>query len=168
MMSEHQTQTEFLKHCLRYDESVACQKLEQEIGQIQRDECCVWHAVWLMAILTALAAAGFVYPAILLKNFPYSAPHFIMNLIFALGVGSLISLLAFVGLGVVYRIRLDQRREKCRQLIARFLESRLGKPVTTPLRNMRDHHVGEEDERTVRVANKTKDSPVKIESAAKG
>ena len=167
-MSEHEKQTEFLKQCLRYDESPGHQELVQEIGQIQRDERCVWRAVWLMAGLTALATAGFVYPTILLDNFPSNAPHFFVNLIFVLGVASLISLLAFVSLGGVYRRRLDWRREKCRRLITRFLESRLGKPVATPFRNIRDHHVGGEDERTVRVANETKDFPVKIESAAKG
>jgi hypothetical protein len=155
MMSEHQKHTEFLRHCLRYGESTEHQALEEEITQIQRDERCVQHAVWLMAILTALAVAGLGYPAILVESFPYNVPQFIVNLICALGVTSLICLLVFMGLGMVYRKKLDQRREECRQLVTRLLESRLGKPVTTPLRDMRDNRVGEGNGRPVRVANES-------------
>jgi len=155
MMSEHQKHTEFLRHCLRYGESTEHQALEEKITQIQRDERCVQRAVWLMAILTALVVAGLGYPVILVENFPYSAPQFIVNIICALGVASLICLLVFVGLGMAYRKKLDQQREECRQLVARLLESRLGKPVTTPLRDMRDNRVGEGDGRIVRVANES-------------
>ena len=155
MMSEHQKHTEFLRHCLRYGESTEHQALDKRITQIQRDERCVRRAVWLMAILTALVVAGLGYPAILVENFPYSAPQFIVNLICALGLASLICLLVFAGLGMAYRKKLDQRREECRQLVTRLLESRLGKPVATPLRDMRDHRAGEGDGRTVRVANES-------------
>jgi hypothetical protein len=155
MMSEHQKHTEFLRHCLRYGESTEHQALDKRITQIQRDERCVRRAVWLMAILTALVVAGLGYPAILVENFPYSAPQFIVNLIGALGLASLICLLVFAGLGMAYRKKLDQRREECRQLVTRLLESRLGRPVTTPLRDMRDNRGGEGDGRTVRVANES-------------
>ena len=154
-MSEHQKHTEFLRHCLRYGESTEHQALEEKITQIQRDERCVQRAVWLMAILTALAVAGLGYPAILVENFPYGAPQFIVNLVCALGLASLICLLVFAGLGMVYRRKLDQRREECRQLVTKLLVSRLGKPVATSLRDMRDNRVGEGDGRTVRVANES-------------
>lgn len=98
--------------------------------QIQRDARCVQRAAWLMAGLAALAMAVLAYLVLLLNNFPYNAPHFIVNLICALGLGALISLLAFMVLGMYYRMKLDQRREECRQLVTRLLESRLGAPVT--------------------------------------
>lgn len=154
-MSEHQKHTEFLRHCLRYGESTEHQALEEKITQIQRDERCVLRAVWLMAILTALVVAGLGYPAILVENFPYTAPQFIVNLVCALGVASFICLLAFAGLGMVYRRKLDQRREECRQLVTKLLASRLGKPVATPLRDLRDNRVGERDGKAVRVADGT-------------
>lgn len=168
MMSEHQRETAFLRRCILYDESAARQELEEGITQIQRDARCVQRAVWLMALLTALAVDGLCYAAVLADNFPYNKPQFIINIICALGVGSLICLVVFVGLGMVYRRRLDQRRKDCRQLVTRLLESRLGKAVTTPLQDMRDNRVGEGDGRTVRVANDGNGSPVKIESAARG
>ncbi len=155
MMNEHQKHTEFLRHCLRYGDSAEHEALEKKITQIQRDERCVQRAMWLMAILTALAVAILGYPAILVENFPYNTPQFTLNLVFALGLASLICLLVFGGLGMVYRRMLDRRREESRQLVAKLLESRLGKPVATPLQNMRDNRASEEDGRTVRAANES-------------
>jgi type VI protein secretion system component VasF len=165
MMSEHQKHTEFLRHCLRYGENTEHQKLEEGITQVQRDARCVRRAVWLMAILAALVVAGLGYGTVLVDNFPYNAPQFIVNLIYAVGLGALISLVVFAGLGMGYRWKLDQRREECRQKIARLLESRLGKPVPA---SWRDNRAGEEDGGTAGVANEANGSPVEIESAARG
>ena len=167
-MSEHQKHTEFLRQCILYDESTRRQELHERITQIQCDARCVRRAAWLMAMLIALVVAGLGYEVILVDNFPYNLPQLIINLVCALGIGSLISLLAFMGLGIVYRMKLDQQREECRQLVARLLESRLGKPVTTPLRDIRNDRSGDGDGRTVRVANEAIGSPIKIESAAQG
>ncbi len=167
-MSDHEKHTEFLRQCILYDESARRQELHEGITQIQRDARCVRRATWLMAMLIALVVAGLGYEMILVDNFPYNLPQLIINLVCALGIGSLISLLAFMGLGMVYRTKLDQQREECRQLVARLLESRLGKPVTTSLRDLRCNRNGEGDGWTIRVANEVNGSPVKIESAAHG
>jgi hypothetical protein len=98
-------------------------------------------------MLTALVVAGLGYGTVLVENFPYNVPQFVVNLIYALGLASLISFMAFVGLWMVYRLKLDQRREECRQMVARLLESRLGKPIITPLRNNR---AGEEEAPRIR------------------
>jgi hypothetical protein len=136
-MRDHHNQTEFLKHCLGYDESARCRELRLQLTKIQSDEKCVRSAVWLMAVLTALSIAGLGYPAILLANFPYSAPQSIVNCICALGVASLVSLVAFVVLGMVYRKQLDQRREECRLLVTKLLESKLGNPPPKPSQEAR-------------------------------
>ena len=47
IMSEHQKHTEFLRHCILYDESAKRQELHERITQIQRDARCVRRAVWL-------------------------------------------------------------------------------------------------------------------------
>jgi hypothetical protein len=167
-MSEHEKHTEFLKQCIHYDESAGRQKLVAEIARIQCDMRCVQRAVWLMALLTALAVAALGYGADLVENFPYHAQQSIINLICGLGVGSLISFTAFVGLGMIYRWKLDQRREECRRMVTRLLESRLGKPVTVSARDTRNNRVGEGDGRIVRVVNEANGSPVNIESAAQG
>jgi hypothetical protein len=128
-MSDHQRETAFLRHCLSFDESPQRQELEEGITRIQRDERCVRSAVWLMAILAALSVAGLGYAAALADNFPYSTPQFVLNAICALGLAALICLLTFVCLGMVCRQKLNRRREECRQLVMKLLESRLGKPA---------------------------------------
>ena len=165
MMSEHQKHTEFLRHCLRHGESTEHRALDEEITQIQRDERCVQRAVWLMAIVTALAVAGICYPAVLVESFPYNVPQFILNLICALGAASLVCLLFFVCLGMVYRKKLNLRREECRKMVTRLLEFRLGKPVVTP---GRESCVGDGNRETIQIVPGANGSTVSIESAAQG
>jgi hypothetical protein len=90
-----------------------------------------------MVLLTALAAAGLCYAAVFQEHHPQNTSQvltpFIVKVFCALGMGSLICMLAFAGLGVVYRKELDQRREECRRLATKLLESRLGKPRAMPL-----------------------------------
>src|ERR1051326_7567834 len=131
-MSEHEKQTEFLRQCLLYDDTVERHKLEENITQLQRSEMCVRRAVWVMALLVALAMAGLCYSTIFLTDRPLNMSQVVTQSISkvfcALGLGSLICLVSFVGLGVAYRKELDQRREECRQLAAKLLRSRLGQP----------------------------------------
>jgi hypothetical protein len=85
-----------------------------------------------MVVLTALSMVGLGYAAIFLVDHPQDMSQFVKQFVSkvccALGLGSLICLVSFTGLGVVYRKELDQRREDCRRLAAKLLESRLGKP----------------------------------------
>ena len=85
---------------------------------------------FIHALLVGLAIAGIVYSAIFItgspQNISETITQFSGRIFCALGLGSLISLLAFVGLGAVNRNRLDRRREDCRRLAAKVLESRLG------------------------------------------
>lgn len=104
----------------------------EEIVRIQRDARCVIRAVWLMAILAALAVFGFGYGVILVSNFPNNFPQSILNVFSVLAVSWLVCILTFAGLGMIYRLKLDRRREECRQIVTRLLESRLGKTVSAP------------------------------------
>lgn len=131
-MSDHQRHTKFLRECIRYDESARRQELMEEIVLIQRDARCVIRAVWLMAILAALAVFGFGYGMILVSNFPNNIPQFILNVFSVLAVSWLVCTLTFACLGMVYRLKLDRRREECRQIVTRLLETRLDKTATTP------------------------------------
>jgi hypothetical protein len=149
VMSEHEKHTEFLRHCLRYDESADCEKLMKEIARIQRDLRCVERAAWLMALLGALVLAVLGYGTVLVQNFPYNTSKFIINLLIAMGVGVLISLLTFVGLWAGYRWKLDLRREECRQMVAKLLESHFGKSPAKPLQ---DNRANEGDARRLREA----------------
>jgi hypothetical protein len=163
-MSEHQRETEFLRHCISYDESPERQKLDERLTQIQRDERCVRRAVWLMFLLAALAVAGLGYAAVLLENFPRDTSHLIIKIISALGLASMICLVTFAGLRIIYRMKLDQRHEDCRQLVTRLLKSRLGQPATTPLRESR---AGSRNREAALVAGNN-GSPIRTESTAQG
>jgi uncharacterized integral membrane protein len=126
MMSEHHKHTEFLKHCLRYDDNSDRHGLHDKLSRIQHDMRIVKGAIQLLALVFILAVAGLITSTILLKGFSPGAQHFIVNLLFALIVGSLISIAAFVGLWILFRRKLHHRREESRQYLTRLLASRLG------------------------------------------
>ena len=69
-MSDHQRETAFLRQCIHYDDTAERHNLDERLTQAQRDERCVRCAVWLMALLTALAMAGLCYSAVFLADFP--------------------------------------------------------------------------------------------------
>jgi hypothetical protein len=136
-MTDYQRETAFLRQVILYDDTIERQNLDERLEQAQRDEGCVGRAAWLMVFLTALSLAGLCYSAILLTNYSQNVSQFvepfIIKVFCAVGLGSLICLALFMGLGVAYRKKLDQRREECRRFAAKVLESRLGKPRTMPL-----------------------------------
>jgi len=119
-------------------EKAGRKELAEEIAQIERNARCARRAAGLMVLLTAFAAAGLCYPTILLENFLNNAPPLILNLIGALGVGSLISLLTFAGLGRVYRKKLRRRNKARRQTVATFFEAPAGRPGAGRLQPMSD------------------------------
>jgi len=131
-MNDHQRETDFLRKCIRYDDTEERHRLEERITQIQRDGCIVKRATWLMALLTALAGAGLGYVSILMADYPLNLSQLATQVFFkslcVLGVGSLISLFGFMCVGVSLRNELDHRREDCRRLALKVLESRLGQP----------------------------------------
>ena len=124
-MSEHQKETAFLQRCLGCDDSAEHQALDQRITQLQRDERCVRRAGWLMTVLMALAVTALGYAAILMENFPHDTSHLVIKIAATMGLTSLICLVAFAGLRMIYRLKLDQRREEGRQLVTKLFESRL-------------------------------------------
>jgi len=131
-MNDHQRQTEFLKQCILYEGSKASQTLAERIRQLQHNERCVGHALWLMVHLGALALAGLAYLAVFMEDFPQNIPGFMTRFITqafcVMGLSSLICVPVFLGLQMVYRKELAHRREDCRRLATNLLESRLARP----------------------------------------
>lgn len=167
-MSEHQRETDFLRHCISYDESPERQKLDARLTQILRDERCVRRAVWLMSVLSALALASLCFAAFLTENISQDTSQLIIKVISALGLACMICLVAFVGLRLIYRMKLDQRREECRQLVTSLLESRLGKPVTKRRRPALRERAGSGNHETVPTAAGGDVSPRQTASASRG
>jgi hypothetical protein len=131
-MSKQKRETEFLRKCIRYDESARRRELEATITQIQRDQQCVRSGTWLMGVLLLLAVIALGYAGLFVDNFPYHPSQRLFHILIALGAGSLISMLAFECLGVAYRRRLNQRCDECRSLVAGLLERRLGQSAVIP------------------------------------
>jgi hypothetical protein len=132
-MTESEKETAFLLHSLAYDEGPVSQELKEEITQIQRDKRCLRRAMWLMTFLMLLVLVGVAYAALLMENFLYRVPAYLIKLIGAVGFASFSSLMAYAGLGIIYRQKLYGRCEECRRLAGQLLESRLGRSSTEAL-----------------------------------
>ena len=155
-MNEHQIETAFPRQCLCYDDGAERQELEKKIAWIQRDARTLQRATRLMAVLNGLAIAGLGYSAVFLQDLPDRMSEFVTQYVvkgcFSLGIGSLLSLLVFAGLGAIYRQELDQRRGECRRAVMKLLESRLGRPGATAVQNSRaDSVAGEAAQGTIEV-----------------
>jgi hypothetical protein len=123
-MGEHHEHTEFLKHCLRYDDSPERHAMMEKLTRLQRELRIVKRASLLLGGLIAVAGASLAFPAILDQNFPYNVPRFIMNIALALFAGLSICLLAFIMLGIVFYAKLHRQREACRQLLVCLFAAR--------------------------------------------
>jgi len=77
-----------------------------------------------------MALVTLAYHAVLLTEYRATLSQFIMpwtiRLCIALSVTSVICLLAFAGLGAIYRKEHNDHRQECRRLIENFLECRFG------------------------------------------
>jgi hypothetical protein len=126
MMSERHKHTEFLKHCLGYDDSSDRHALHHKLCRIQHDMRIVKRAILLLALVFALAVAGLTGLAIFLKASPTGGQKLIVNLLYALVAGSMLSIAVFLGLWILYRRKLHWWREESRQFVKRLLAARLG------------------------------------------
>ncbi len=127
-MSEHQVETVFLRRLILYTGCEEPLKLEKSIAQVLHDARCVQRCAWAMALFLLLGCAGVVFGVILDENFPYNVPQPVVHAFCDLFLASLICLMTFVGLLVLYRIKLNRLRGECRNLLRAFLEAHLGDP----------------------------------------
>jgi len=129
-LTEHQMEMSFLRHLMLYDDTNEHHELESKVTQAEGKVRCARRAVWVMALLAGLAVAGLGYSAVLLEDFPQNRTQFVIRMFCALGLASLVSLLSFIGYWIIARGELDDQRGECRRLVARIMESHLGKPAT--------------------------------------
>jgi len=127
-MSEHQRETAFLRHIIRHGDSDECRTLDKRIAQIQCDQRCVQRVAAVTALFPFLALIGVGYGGILAENFPYNGSEFVFRLLCELGLASLICLVAFAGLLIVYRLKLNRLREEGRHLVKKLVTPHLIKP----------------------------------------
>jgi len=131
-MTDYQRETRFLRDLILFDDTAERHKLEARIAHAERDLRCVKRAAWFMGMFTGVCAACLAYGTVLLDNFPYAQPLFVIKVICEAGLASLICLVGFGVLLMLHRWKLNHLRDECRRLATKLLEARLGKPV--PLR----------------------------------
>jgi len=135
-MSEQQRETAFLTRLISYDDSDERHNLAGRIERLQNDERCVKRAAWLMVLFAALATAGIAYAAVFLLH-PDNLMQFLdqpmIKVLSAVALSSVLCLLAFNALAVLYRMELARHREQCRCLAMKILEARLSGPMVVPI-----------------------------------
>ena len=131
-MSDNERETDFLGHCLLYDDSGDGEQLQQRISQVKREERCVRRALYWLMVTALLACSGLCYSVLFMPEYPGTVSpmtrQVITNTLSVIGLASLICMLGFRILVSIYRRELKKRREQCRQIALKLLESRLGKP----------------------------------------
>jgi hypothetical protein len=85
-------------------------KLGERIVRVKGEQHCVRRVVSLLALFGALNAAGLVYAAVLVENFPYGS-HRTITILSELGLASLICLLVLLGVLLGYRGELKRLRK---------------------------------------------------------
>lgn len=136
-MNSNEKEVAFLAQVLSYDDSQESRKLTARVVQAHSDDRCVRRVLCRSAWLFVLAGGvmtcwgGFFSDHIPSTAWP--SGDFLANSLCAVGLGSLVSCLVLVGLGAIYRKRLDLRREEARKFVATVLQTRLGKPAALPV-----------------------------------
>lgn len=133
-MSEHHEHTEFLKHCLRYDDSPERHAMTENLNRLQRELRVVRRAAWLMGNMIAIAGACLAYPAILVDNFPDNMERSFANMVVALFAGLSICLLVFIILGISLYLKLHRQRGACRQRLRHFFAARFDSGIKEKIR----------------------------------
>ena len=116
-MSERQKQINFLKVLIRHEESEQHRDLQDRIKKAEQDEKCIRRMLFLVFVVELLSLAGLGYSAVFHPNFfAYTTP-FLVRLFSALGLGSLVCLVAFLGYWLWHRNMLNDLNEECRRVV---------------------------------------------------
>ena len=125
MINEYRRQAAFLKLLMSYDASCETRALLERLENAEKNERCIFSACILVTLIAFFGLAGLAYSAVLLPQFFDSSTHVVIRLFGALGLGSVLCLLFFVGLWVWYRNAANKIHEECRCIATRMLETRL-------------------------------------------
>ena len=124
-MTERQKATEFLKTLIRCEESDQGRHLEERILKAEKEEKCVRCAILMVSLVVLLALSGLCYSAVFVPQIRHYSSHFATKFFCALGLGSLICLLVFLGCWFWYRAMSNRVFADCRRFLWAVFESRL-------------------------------------------
>ena len=129
MTNREQRQNEILAQCVHDDSSGEIYRGEERIKHAEGVERSVRRAMWLMALLAAVATLALGYSVILLYELPAYHARLINHVFIVVGLAAIVSLLAFAAFWVLCRHRLSARREDERRVIMKMLADRGQGPV---------------------------------------
>jgi hypothetical protein len=124
-MTEYRRQVAFLKTLLSYSDDEEHRDLQERMAQTEKNEHCLLCACRLVGMIGAFGLMGLGYSAVLLPEFFHHSPHLLVQFFSALGLGSVMCLLVFVGLWFYYRSAVNRIHDECRRIVTRMLEARL-------------------------------------------
>lgn len=124
-MSNRQKETKFLKTLIWCDESGHGQQLQARIKKAEQDEKCIRCALFLVGLVLLLSVSGLGYAAVFVPQFAQYSSHIATRIFCALGLGSVICFLVFVGYWLWCRAVSNRVFEECRQFLRGVLESRI-------------------------------------------
>lgn len=107
------------------DDSPESRMLQERLAVAERNEHCLFSACRLVALVAFIGLFGLGYAAVLLPEFFENSSHMLIQFFSALGLGSAICLLLFVGLWLWYRSQANHIREECRSAVTTMIEVRL-------------------------------------------
>jgi hypothetical protein len=133
-MSERQKQTAFLKTLIGYEDSDQRRVLHQRIVKAEKDERCIRRALYLVSLFGFFSLCGLGYSSVLVPEFFRNPSHGLTKLFCALGLGSLICLVCFLGFWFCHRSFLYSLHDECRRRVAGLMLSKFGAnpPPTAP------------------------------------
>jgi|SRR5215475_10783762 len=124
-MTEYRRQVTFLKTLLSYSDAEEHCQLQDRLAQAEKNEKCLLCACRLVGLIGAFGVLGLGYSAVLLPEFFHRSSHVLIQFFSALGLGSAMCLLVFVGLWFYYRGAVNRIHDECRRIITRMLESKM-------------------------------------------
>ena len=124
-MSERQKQREFLKGLLGFAGSPVRRDLHDRMLKAEHDEKCVRSALILVGLVALFSVSGLGYSAVLLPEFFDSSTPLLVKLFCALGLGSVLCMIVFLGCWIWYRSIANRLHDECRHIVMESLGTRI-------------------------------------------
>ena len=130
-MSEYRKQSAFLKALMTHEDTAEHRELCDRLSAAERNERCLLCACRLVGVIALAGVTGLGYSAVLLPEFFDNAPHVLIQFFSALGLGSLLCLIVFLGIWYWYRSAVHRIHSECRRGIMAMIGSRF--KIITPV-----------------------------------
>lgn len=128
-MTAHKKNSGFPKALLLHLDREECRQVLARLGKAECEVNCTRHAVFLVVVLLMVSVVGLGYCAILLPEVFHNRTHLLMRNLSALGLGSLISLVLFLGYLRWHRTVVTRLHEECQRLVLALAQTQLKVPA---------------------------------------